>query len=252
MQRLLSSRSERRRMQQRPTAQPSLEASWSSLNFFDKFHAGRISTDLQGDALDECLQRRRSSREPEPGPPEAAVSPVPEEDEGLWSDEEFCIPELPTGRDLLINIRTTWGDRHYVGLTGIEAFGADGEPCEVASVTAEPSDINILADYGSDPRVVTNLIDGVNRTRDDTHMWLAPFTSGRPHLVRLAFAQPYRLALLRIWNYNKSRIHSFRGACDIEIQLDGKFIFKGEVVRACGNAANENGETILFLSLIHI
>jgi len=26
--------------------------------------------------------------------------------------------------------------------------------------------------------------------------------------------------MIRIWNYNKSRIHSFRGAKDIEIQLD--------------------------------
>ena len=30
----------------------------------------------------------------------------------------------------------------------------------------------------SDPRVVTNLIDGVNRTTDDIHMWLCPFTNG--------------------------------------------------------------------------
>ena len=35
-------------------------------------------------------------------------------------------------------------------------------------------------------------------------------------------------------NYNKSRIHSYRGAKDIEITLDGQLIFKGEVTRACG------------------
>lgn len=32
-------------------------------------------------------------------------------------------------------------------------------------ITADPPDINILPEYGNDPRVVTNLIDGVYRTR---------------------------------------------------------------------------------------
>lgn len=39
---------------------------------------------------------------------------------------------------------------------------------------------------------------------------------------------------LPLQNYNKSRIHSYRGAKDVEIQLDGSYIFKGEIARACG------------------
>ena len=35
--------------------------------------------------------------------------------------------------------------------------------------------------------------------------------------------------------YNKSRIHSSRGAKDIEITLDGVKIFVGEIARACGS-----------------
>ena len=57
----------------------------------------------------------------------------------------------------------------------------------------------MLPEYGSDPRVVGNLVDGVNRTCDDTHMWLAPFTAGRAHLVLLDFDRDYSIALLRIW-----------------------------------------------------
>ena len=34
-----------------------------------------------------------------------------------------------------------------------------------AQISADPPDINILPDYSSDPRVVTNLLDGVNHTR---------------------------------------------------------------------------------------
>lgn len=48
--------------------------------------------------------------------------------------EEFIIPELPRGRILIINILNTWGDRHYVGLNGIEIFGDDGRIVQVATV----------------------------------------------------------------------------------------------------------------------
>ena len=39
------------------------------------------------------------------------------------------------------------------------------------------------------------------------------------------------LCCLFLQNYNKSRIHSFRGAKDIEISLDDNYIFKGEIAR---------------------
>ena len=73
--------------------------------------------------------------------------------------------------------------------------------CCVVSVqiSAHPSDINVLPEYSRDPRVVTNLVDGVNRTQDDTHMWLTPFTAGRPHYVYLAFDQHVNISVLRIW-----------------------------------------------------
>jgi hypothetical protein len=41
--------------------------------------------------------------------------------------------------------------------------------------------------------------------------------------------------MIRIWNYNKSRIHSFRGARFITCNLDETLIFKGEISRAPGN-----------------
>lgn len=39
---------------------------------------------------------------------------------------------------------------------------------------------------------------------------------------------------MSLQNYNKSRIHSFRGARYLEVSLDGQYIFKGEIARACG------------------
>lgn len=54
--------------------------------------------------------------------------------------------------------------------------------------------------------------------------------------------------MIRIWNYNKSRIHSFRGAKLLTCHLDDKLIFRGEVQRAPGNTLDPNAccEIILF------
>ncbi len=41
--------------------------------------------------------------------------------------------------------------------------------------------------------------------------------------------------MIRIWNYNKSRIHSYRGAKEISIQLDTQTIFAGQIAKAPGS-----------------
>ncbi|KAI0234957.1 hypothetical protein LSAT2_014682 [Lamellibrachia satsuma] len=232
------------RAQWRKEEQSHLEESWTSLNMFDRSQRGRISLDFQKDILDEYLMSDRINMPHE--------ETIPEEDESnnaVLDRDEFVIPELPRGQHLVIDILTTWGDRYYVGLNGIEIFSNTGEPVTVTKITADPADINVLPEYTKDPRVVTNLIDGVNRTRDDTHLWLTPFTKGRRHCIELTFDQPAHIAMMRIWNYNKSRIHSYRGVRDIEMTLDGFMIFKGEITRACGDIVGGSeafGETILF------
>lgn len=50
------------------------------------------------------------------------------------TDEVFIIPELPAGKHLKVTILTTWGDKYYVGLNGIELFGEDGKIIQVAKV----------------------------------------------------------------------------------------------------------------------
>uniref|UniRef100_A0A8D1SMD6 KATNIP domain-containing protein n=1 Tax=Sus scrofa TaxID=9823 RepID=A0A8D1SMD6_PIG len=218
----------------------SLRESWNSLTAFDRSQRGRISNvEFQGDILDEFLQQQKSSRHSDQPAPwkEEKPEPVSEQDPGSPETDDsgdFKIPVLPYGQHLVIDIQSTWGDRHYVGLNGIEIFSSKGEPVRVANIQADPPDINILPAYGKDPRVVTNLIDGVNRTQDDMHVWLAPFTPGKPHSISIDFLHPCQIALIRVWNYNKSRIHSFRGVKDITMLLDGQCIFKGEIAKASG------------------
>lgn len=81
-----------------------------------------------------------------------------------------------------MEIFSTWGDSHYVGLSGIEFFSNEGMPIRIASpkesVKATPSDINVLPEYDRDPRTCDKLVDGHYLTCDDLHMWLAPFTPG--------------------------------------------------------------------------
>uniref|UniRef100_A0A8D1DEV6 KATNIP domain-containing protein n=1 Tax=Sus scrofa TaxID=9823 RepID=A0A8D1DEV6_PIG len=233
----------------------SLRESWNSLTAFDRSQRGRISNvEFQGDILDEFLQQQKSSRHSDQPAPwkEEKPEPVSEQDPGSPETDDsgdFKIPVLPYGQHLVIDIQSTWGDRHYVGLNGIEIFSSKGEPVRVANIQADPPDINILPAYGKDPRVVTNLIDGVNRTQDDMHVWLAPFTPGKPHSISIDFLHPCQIALIRVWNYNKSRIHSFRGVKDITMLLDGQCIFKGEIAKASGTltgAPEHFGDTILF------
>ena len=146
---------------------------------------------------------------------------------------------------------------------------------------ADPPDINVLPEYGNDPRTVDNLLDGHNhtcetrrmlsarRTRrlagtaeassslpplpsrcDDLHAWLAPFTRGGAHVIGIRFDAPTTLSMIRVWNYNKSRIHSYRGARYVEMALDEQCIFKGEIRRATGTIQGrdpeQNSECILF------
>lgn len=219
--------------------------SWDSLIKFNQSQRGRISNmAYEGDIFDEFLQRQQNAHvQARPSssalsPPPLAASPtpdVPEDDPPDPRDEEdFEIPVLPQGQTLVISILSTWGDRHYVGLNGLEVFSATGEPVKPARISANPPDINILPAYGKDPRVVANLIDGVNRTQDCMHLWLAPFTPGRRHVIELELGRTHRLAMVRVWNYNKSRIHSFRGAREVEMSLDGRCIFRGEIAKASG------------------
>ncbi|XP_029978131.1 protein KIAA0556 isoform X2 [Sphaeramia orbicularis] len=241
-----------------------LMESWDSLTKFNQYQRGRISNmAFEGDIFDEFLQRQGRGppsvpTNPSSAPrsplssltaPQGVLGEVPDDDPSMEREEEFEIPVLPQGQRLVINILSTWGDRHYVGLNGLEVFSSSGEPLRPAHICADPPDINILPAYGKDPRVVTNLIDGVNRTQDDMHLWLAPFTPSRSHTIFLDFGTPYQVAMIRVWNYNKSRIHSFRGVKEVEMLLDGRCIFRGEIAKASGTLSgglDQFGDTILF------
>ena len=163
----------------------------------------------------------------------------------------FVIPTLPMGKILEFNILDTWGDINYLGLTGIEIFDKDGKQVKIdgaSAISANPSDINLLMGQGTDPRTVDKLVDGNYFTNDDFHAWLTPFTHGEDHTITIKLPHNIEISMIRIWNYNKSRIHSFRGARLMTCELDGDMIFKGEISKAPGNTQDPEAccEIILF------
>lgn len=168
------------------------------------------------------------------------------------------IPERPRGRVLRMYIWSTWGDVYYVGLNGIEIYDAAGAPVVLADpveqITANPPDLNILEGYGSDPRTVDNLMDGDNCTCDDLNVWLAPFSEGKANEVVIDMGHEIEMSMLRIWNYNKSRIHAARGARHVELFLDDSCVFAGEIACAPGNLvdAEEKAEVLLFTQAEHV
>jgi len=149
-------------------------------------------------------------------------------------------------------IWSTWGDVYYVGLNGIEIYDGDGAPVVLADpvqqITANPPDINILEGYSGDPRTVDNLMDGDNCTCDDLNVWLAPFSQGKANEVVIDLGQETELSMVRIWNYNKSRIHAARGARHVELFFDHTCVFAGEIACAPGNLvdAEDRAEILLF------
>lgn len=65
-----------------------------------------------------------------------------------------CLVPSPTG--LRLNLTASWGDLHYIGLTGLEVVGKDGEalPIQAHQLSASPRDLNDLPEYNDDSRTL--------------------------------------------------------------------------------------------------
>ncbi|XP_010070929.1 PREDICTED: uncharacterized protein KIAA0556-like [Pterocles gutturalis] len=156
---------------------------------------------------------------------------------------------------LQLNITMTWGDSHYLGLTGLEVIGKNGHALKISSeqISASPQDLNDLPEYTGDSRTLEKLIDGTNITVEDDHMWLIPFSLGEDHLLTIHFDKNESIAGLRFWNYNKSPEDTYRGAKVVHVTLDGHSISPPEgflIRKGPGNCHFDFAQEILFLDYL--
>lgn len=157
------------------------------------------------------------------------------------------------GKVFRFELISTWGDLNYIGLFGVEFWDEVGEKILFdepnKQVVAEPAGLKVLPEYLNDIRTADKLVDGVYWTCDDSHSWLAPFTAGSSHWLEFKFPKKTELSLIRIWNFNKSRIHSLRGVKSMKITTDSNHtIFAGEISKApgCMETAEQCCEYIVF------
>jgi hypothetical protein len=182
--------------------------------------------------------------------PEVPLSPTLPANLTVEGDDEMeeevaPLPLLPTGRVLLINCLTNYGDPHFIGLAGLDIFDARGNRVELRHDhifgTPEPAP---TTDNGPD-----KIVERPHNTTDEGRMWLVPFTKGENHVVVVVLPSETQLALVRLWNYNASRVHSTRGARLVELTLDDRLLFRGELRQATGEggpqAADDNAETFV-------
>eukprot|EP01038_Epipyxis_sp_PR26KG_P008085 gene8085-10952_t len=192
---------------------------------------------------------------------------------------------IPRGKRLVFQVLSTWGDKYYVGLNGIELYDDNGcllinqsDPLSdntnniIKSVIANPDGLHVLPDYEDDPRKGKNLFDGINFTRNDLHIWLAPQLSivhdsntnkynkdelltadGLPLLatITIIFESEVSLSMIRVYNFNKSRAHNQRGVRRCRMLFDEKVFFDGEIRSASGQLISSDSEShlICFISL---
>ena len=146
---------------------------------------------------------------------------------------EYDPPLMPQGFVLKLVLHSSWADQFFVGLNGIEIFGAKGENVtkkDLKRIRAEPSWIGSLKGYEGDRRVVENVINGVNNSPSHEHTWLAPLLSdvdkieqGRPNTLTLEYSTPTHISGINFHNYAKN---PERGVREVEIFLDNTLLYR--------------------------
>jgi len=208
----------------------------------------------------EILVRQPQEDEGPVGPRPMTAQPSRKDNEALHSafekamrrsshndfvKQDYMTVLLPFGYVVRLELLSTWGDAHYMGLNGVEVYDSFNTKIKLDKdlVHAVPESIRHLAGMEKDVRTLDKLFDGVNDTRDDRHMWLVPNTMGEPAQVYICLNEPIGLSMVKIWNYSKT---PGRGVKDFAIFVDDSMVYKGTMRQATGGKANCVPQTILF------
>ncbi|KAL3998297.1 hypothetical protein ACH3XW_14485 [Acanthocheilonema viteae] len=162
---------------------------------------------------------------------------------GSGEEYPFAIPELPRGELFRFILCSSWDDPHFIGLSAIELFNAVGERPQIDKMKTNAN-------------IARGCLDNVFKngeanlpTNDPRKMWSARYDNLTELLyIEIRLKEQESIAMIRIWNYNESRVHALCGVHDLRIELDGATIFQGEISCAFTFESEEEsmGDTILF------
>lgn len=157
------------------------------------------------------------------------------------------IPTLPLVDGLTCKLLSNWDDKTSIGLNGFEVFNEMGEKLQLTH-----KNVFLQSKNGksfpkmNEERLVS---DSLNTTDENKH-WSYPIKNNMPLILRFKFDTPQQISLIRIWNYNCSRIHAAKGVKDIVITNyeDNSLLFAGRMRKASGllTKPRKNFESILF------
>jgi hypothetical protein len=135
-------------------------------------------------------------------------------------------------RYVKIEFESTWGDRDYLGMTGVHILNPQGNPIKVGNKSVTTDQNSSLLAF-SDERNVSNLNNNVNNTANDAFMWLIPYepssSSSRSssYYVEFDLQSSQSISGLRLWNYNSGTMESsLRGCKYAIIYFDRKPYFR--------------------------
>ena len=157
--------------------------------------------------------------------------------------QEYDTPQLPTGFTFEFVLYSTYGDMHYIGLNGLEIYDLFGRPLlqnnsssrNEYQITATPASVQIIKGMENDTRTVDKLVDGINETGDDRHMWLAPFRNTKffavtnrevaksANVITVTFNSHVAISAIKLWNYVKT---PSRGVQEFAIFCDSRIIYR--------------------------
>lgn len=125
-----------------------------------------------------------------------------------------------------IILSNNYGHKKFIGLTGLQFFDENKELINIeqaSSIGAMPKDIRNY--YNNDDfRIFENVFNGINTTKEDSHMWLTVKKPNEPlPYLEIVFENQIGLSSIKIWNYNSVRDLD-KGAKTIELYFDESLI----------------------------
>ncbi|CEF66327.1 Domain of unknown function DUF4457 domain-containing protein [Strongyloides ratti] len=159
-----------------------------------------------------------------------------------YLNDNIMIPELPAGCVLSLNLIESWsGSNEKFGIRGVEIFNSQGSLIHPIQATCNGEVVSGKIEkifFVSGPSIKdksNNVI--VNKRPNDSCV-----------TIRAPFKKTEVVSMIRIYNFNKSRVDMMLGVRFIEIRLDNLPIFSGEISTSFGLSDGNGiiGDTILF------